>query len=285
MASANVDMSLDEFIKAKKIKPNRGGGRGGRGGRGRGGRGGRGRGGSQNRGASANRGVQKGGRGRGGQRGGFKNFRGQQKRGGGFFRPRAAANVARNFQAGGRPQISTGPAKIQITNLDFGVSDSDIKELFSEFGSLKMAAIHYNAQGKSMGTASLVYARRGDAVKAIKQYNGVALDGRTMNLRLEGAQVGAGAGGFKNTSPVKRLGRGAVGIRGNRGARGGARGKFVARGAGRGGARGGQRGRGGKGRGAGRGGRGGRGGKANKAKPKTAEQLDAELDAYIQTKI
>merc|ERR1719334_551996 len=237
MASANVDMSLDEFIKAKKIKPNRGVGKGGRGGR-----------------------------------GGFKKFRGgQQKRGGGFFRPRAGAQVARNFNAGGaRPQISTGPAKIQITNLDFGVSDSDIKELFSEFGSLKMAAIHYNAQGKSMGTASLVYARRGDAVKAIKQYNGVALDGRTMNLKLEGAQVGGGA--FRNTSPVKRLGRGAAGIRGNRGARGGASG------------RGGQRGRG-KGRGAGRGGRGGRGGKAQKAKPKTAEELDAELDAYIQTKI
>jgi len=154
-----------------------------------------------------------------------------------------------------------------------------------------MAAIHYNAQGKSMGTASLVYARRGDAVKAMKQYNGVALDGRTMNLRLEGAQGGTG---FQNTSPVKRLGRGAAGVRGNRGAnRGGARGKFVARGAqrGRGGARGGARGRGARGRGAqrGRGGaRGGRGrgGKAGaKPKPKTAEELDAELDAYIQTKI
>jgi len=151
-----------------------------------------------------------------------------------------------------------------------------------------MAAIHYNAQGKSMGTASLVYARRGDAIKAIKQYNGVALDGRTMNLKLEGAQ-----GGFQNTSPVKRLGRGAVGVRGNRGAgrggRGGARGKFVPRGGqkGRGGARGrgGQKGRGGA-RGRGGRGRGGRGGKAaQKAKPKTAEELDAELDAYIQTKI
>lgn len=268
---SNVDMSLDSFIKAKKIKPNRGG-RGGQGGRG-------GRGKQQGRGGSLNRGGQRGrgrggqrGAGRGGQRGGFKqNFQNVQRQG--VFTQRPVQ------------QISTGPAKIQLTNLDFGVSDSDVKELFAEFGSLKMAAIHYNAQGRSMGTATLVYARRADAIKAIKQYNGVALDGRTMNLRLEGEPLSAGPAGFTNTSPLKRLGRGAFGVRGarggnrgarggNRGAKGGAQGKFVARGAkaGRGGTRG-------------RGGNKGRGGKAAKPKPKTAEELDAELDAYIQTKV
>merc|ERR1712121_340817 len=241
-------MALDQYIKANKIRPNRGGGRG-RGGRGRRGRG-QGRGG--NRGAMKGRG---GGqtRGRGGQRGRGGARGGQAKRG--FFRPRAGANVARNFG-----QQQTGPAKIQLTNLDFGVSDGDIKELFSEFGSLKMAAIHYNAQGKSMGTASLVYARRGDAIKAIKQYNGVALDGRTMNLKLEGAQQG----GFNKTSPVKRLGRGAAGVRGGRGgARGGAGGKFKARGGAKRGAK--------AGRGGAKAGRGGK--KFQKPKPKTAEEL------------
>jgi len=276
---SNVDMSLDQFIKTNKIRPNRGGGRGARGGN-RGkpqGRGGGNRQGQRGRGGQVQRG-------RGGGRGTFVKRGGQQQRGG--FRPRGGA-IAKNF-GGARPAITTGPAKIQLTNLDFGVSDSDIKELFAEFGSLKMAAIHYNAQGKSMGTASLVYARRADAIKAIKQYNGVALDGRTMSLRLEGASLGAGPTGFNKTSPVKRLGRGAAGVRGARGAnRGGARGKFQARGgakAGRGGAQ--KAGRGAKaGRGGARGAKAGRGGKKNtKPTPKTAEELDAELDAYLQTK-
>ncbi|EDO34287.1 predicted protein [Nematostella vectensis] len=160
MADDQLDMSLDDIIKQNKKSS----------------RGGRGRGGSRGP----------------GRRGGGPVGRGRTRgnRSTPYSRPRelpdrwqhdkfdGRGSGGRSFSggSGGAGGISTG-SKLSISNLDFGVSDSDISELFSEFGQVKRSCVHYDASGRSHGTAKVVFVKRKNAQQALKQYNGVPLDG------------------------------------------------------------------------------------------------------------
>lgn len=235
-----MDMALDDIIK--QTKPS-----GGR------------RGGSSGRGGVKSRGAASGGRVRnfGQRRGGaFQNGGGALPRSRGTPEGRwthdrfSEGGIQRNFGLRSGSSSASDTSKLLISNLDFGVSDSDIKELFGEFGALRRAAVHYDKTARSLGSADVVFERRSDALRALKQYNGVPLDGRPMKIQLVTATTNGASANTTNFNNNRMRGFSGGRRESSRGNSGRARG-------------------------------GGRGRGRDEKKPVTQEQLDADLDAYI----
>ncbi|KAJ0470618.1 putative RNA recognition motif domain, nucleotide-binding alpha-beta plait domain superfamily [Helianthus annuus] len=103
-----------------------------------------------------------------------------------YFVPQAFH--VQNVLVGGESSSEAG-TRLYISNLDYEVTNEDIKVLFSDVGELKRYAIHYDRGGRSKGTAEVVYMRQSDAVAAMKKYNNLQLDGKPMRLELVGVNI------------------------------------------------------------------------------------------------
>ncbi len=84
--------------------------------------------------------------------------------------------------------------KILVSNLACGVSEGDVHELFRDFGRLRYAALHHDSAGKTLGTADVIFERPESARAACREYNGVHLDGRPMNIQLAVTDADPGEG-------------------------------------------------------------------------------------------
>ncbi|XP_046685734.1 THO complex subunit 4-like [Homalodisca vitripennis] len=141
-----------------------------------------------------------------------------------------------------------------VSNLDYGVLSSDIQVIFSNIGPIHSATVNYEKSGRSMGSAYVVFERKADAVRAMKLYNRVPLDGRPMHIELTTTDVEVAMQQANRFSDgfTRRLSAGGFGH--------GVTGRGFRR----------------NGRGEGRGDE-----RAAKNKAPTAAELDAKLDAYI----
>lgn len=112
----------------------------------------------------------------------------QKRRGGNFMRRSLPDKWKHDMFQNNGASAPRGNAKLLISNLDYGVNDEDIRELFQEFGILCRAAVHYDRSGRSLGTAEVIYINRANAAQAIERYNGLPLDGRPMNIQFIGGE-------------------------------------------------------------------------------------------------
>jgi len=153
------------------------------------------------------------------------------------------------------------PAKVQVSNLEHSVTQDDLEELFATVGELQKVVLKYDRSGRSNGIADVFFARKADAMKAVKEYNGVSIDGKPMALALAaGVPTAPAAREFTPRERVQSRPTVRVSLSGrpaqSRGGRGG-RGGF----------------------------RGGRGGFRNRNQDSddtSQTALDAELDAYME---
>jgi hypothetical protein len=70
------------------------------------------------------------------------------------------------------PRRRDEKTKLLVTNLEFGVTQKDMDELFGEFRDLTKAQMHYDKDGRSLGTCELIFKNRDGATRAMKQYKG-----------------------------------------------------------------------------------------------------------------
>ncbi|KAJ2064539.1 hypothetical protein GGI17_000866 [Coemansia sp. S146] len=200
----------------------------------------------------------------------------------------AAAQQQQQQQQGGG---SSG--RIHISNLDYAVSEADIRALFGQVGPVNKATLNYGPNGKSKGTGEVQFRNPAHAAQAVEKYHGVTLDGRPMRIEIAFNPMAVAAAGMMMPAmvpaPVVAQQPSSGNTRGRRGAgsnnnsgnanAGGNRSNNAAGGRAAGGNASGGNASGGR---AGGRGRRGRRNDSDKRSPMSKEALDADLDSYMQ---
>ncbi|KAJ5812765.1 hypothetical protein N7447_009788 [Penicillium robsamsonii] len=105
-------------------------------------------------------------------------------------KPPAVGGVKKSTKAAPKaahpaPVAQTGSSKILVSGLPSDVSEANIKEYFNKSaGPVKRVMLTYNQNGTSRGIASIQFNRADTAAKATKELNGLLVDGRPMKIEV-----------------------------------------------------------------------------------------------------
>ncbi|KAJ5178209.1 uncharacterized protein N7500_000908 [Penicillium coprophilum] len=105
-------------------------------------------------------------------------------------KPSAVGGVKKSTKAAPKPAhpasvAQTGSSKILVSGLPSDVSEANVKEYFSKSaGPVKRVMLTYNQNGTSRGIASIQFSRADTAVKATNELNGLLVDGRPMKIEV-----------------------------------------------------------------------------------------------------
>ncbi len=124
--------------------------------------------------------------------------------------------------------------KLYVGNLAYGVTEQDLRDLFSQAGELQDVMLIVDRDTRrSKGFGFVEYVNEADAQKAVQMFNDTEIEGRRLTVNVarprEERSGGGGGGGYRGGGGGGYGGGGGRG--GGRGGRGGGRG-------GRGGGRG-----------------------------------------------
>lgn len=89
----------------------------------------------------------------------------------------------------GRPVRSPPGFAVSVDNLFYEVTEQELKDLFTAIGPLKRARIQYDAAGRSLGSAMVVFESESDAHAAVSKYDGANLDGQNLKLEFKGEEL------------------------------------------------------------------------------------------------
>jgi len=87
-------------------------------------------------------------------------------------------------------------SKLYVGNLGYGVTDSNLEQLFAAHGSVQSAQVIMDRDtGRSKGFGFVEMSTSGEAEKAISALNGVEKDGRAMTVNEARPKTEGGGGG------------------------------------------------------------------------------------------